>query len=231
MERCPTCGTPRFSRAEKLAVVIALIAIFLGWKYLRLPGRGGAMSPEVAVTETVTQTVPVSPRPAPATHLSVPVASERIRISKIGSDDANEEAPAEDQDSTAELEDLPEAHLPNEWKVSGGVFDLISMKPLAGCSITFTNQGGNRKYEIRTNASGHYKIRLPPLDEQGYEVVIAKAGYTRTFMDASAASLKTMSRAQRVDMAGNLLVTPQTAPQVRAYDEPVAADFYLAPQH
>lgn len=118
-----------------------------------------------------------------------------------------------------------------EWKLRGTVYDLTTLKPLAGCSIQFEDAATNRSIMTRTDSAGRYRTIVPPLSG-GYGVTIERNGYAPNYLDPGTEGVPEMSAGQRKDMARDLSSMLSAAPATveSAGEKPVVTDFYLAPR-
>lgn len=117
-----------------------------------------------------------------------------------------------------------------EWKLRGTVYDLVTLKPLPGCSITFVDNDTNDKITTTSNAKGAYRAIVPPLPERGYVVSITKSGYAKTYLEPGLQEPSQLDEAARRGMARDLassIAQPSTV--LPAGEAPLITDFYLAP--
>jgi hypothetical protein len=71
-----------------------------------------------------------------------------------------------------------------EWKLRGTIYDLTTLRPLAGCDMLFTDESTNRSIKTRTDSTGRYRTIVPPLEGgSGYSVSIEKGGYSSNYLD------------------------------------------------
>ena len=121
---------------------------------------------------------------------------------------------------------------PREWKLRGRVYDLATLKPLAGVSMEFVDESSNTRRRTRTDASGAYRTIVPALDGRGYTVKAEKAGYSPNYLDPATPGVRELTPADRralsKDLAATLSATPATVAAESA--EPLVTDFYLAPR-
>ena len=119
-----------------------------------------------------------------------------------------------------------------EWKFRGQVFDLVTLKPLSGCQLTFTDPETNQEIHTRTNSEGHYRAIVPPLGDRGYTVTAAKGGYSSNYLDPGTSGVAQMPAGERKDLAkglsATLTATPASLQAVSA--APLVTDFFLAPR-
>ena len=122
---------------------------------------------------------------------------------------------------------------PTEWKLRGTVYDLTTLKPLAGCSIVFKDEGSNRSIKTRTDSTGSYRAIVPPLSGgSGYSVSIDRSGYAPNYLNPGTEGVREMDSGQRWGMARDLAATLAAAPATvqSESEKPLVTDFYLAPR-
>ena len=120
---------------------------------------------------------------------------------------------------------------PTEWRLRGTVYDLTTLKPLAGCTIVFSDGETNRK--TTTDPAGRYRTTVPPLsDGKGYSVTIEKNSYSSNYLDPGTENVRGMGATERKGIARDLSTMLAAAPSTvaSASDEPLITDFYLAPR-
>jgi hypothetical protein len=120
-----------------------------------------------------------------------------------------------------------------EWKLRGTVYDLTTLKPLAGCAVVFTDVETNRSIQTRTDSAGGYRTIVPPLGEgAGYSVTIGKNGYAPNYLDPGTEGVRQMDAAQRKELARDLAATLTATPATveSASEKPLVTDFFLAPR-
>lgn len=119
-----------------------------------------------------------------------------------------------------------------EWKLRGHVYDLTTLKPLAGCRLEFVDEETNLRRETRSDSTGRYRIILPPLDGRGYVVSASKSGFAPNYLDPSTPGVRELDAADRGALAKSLATALSASPaSVQAEGAaPVVTDFYLAPR-
>jgi hypothetical protein len=128
---------------------------------------------------------------------------------------------------------LPPPKAPTEWKLRGAVYDLTTLKPLAGCTLLFTDSETNRSVKTRTDSAGRYRAVVRPLDGgKGYDVAVEKSGYAPNYLNPATESVREMAPGQRKELARDLSATLAAAPATisTASEKPLVTDFYLAPR-
>lgn len=126
----------------------------------------------------------------------------------------------------------PRAAAVKEWKLRGRVYDLATLKPVAGASVEFVDEASNARRQTRTDAAGTYRMIIPPLDGRGYAVKIGKRGYSSNYLDPATPGVRELTAADRRALAKDLSATLTATPATLAAEtaEPVVTDFYLAPR-
>jgi hypothetical protein len=126
----------------------------------------------------------------------------------------------------------PPPEVVREWKLRGTVYDLATLKPLPGVQLTFADEGTNRSIRTRSDASGRYRVIVPPLDGRGYAVTADKKGYSPNYLDPGTEGVQEKDEADRKslsrDLSSTLSATPFTVQSAGA--KPLVTDFYLAPR-
>ncbi|HEX4049005.1 MAG TPA: carboxypeptidase regulatory-like domain-containing protein [Elusimicrobiota bacterium] len=144
------------------------------------------------------------------------------RVDDNGSSDIPRDAPA--------APPPPPPKPVTEWRLRGAVYDLTTLKPLAGCALLFTNEGTDRTVKTRTDSSGRYRAIVPPVDG-GYSVSIEKIGYAPNYLDPATEGVRKLGAGRREELARNLSATFTAEPATVASEseKPLITDFYLAP--
>lgn len=183
----------------------------------------------------VVETSPVL-RGAPAAPVSSPPApsaqAEEAPAAKAEEAPAVEEEPPPSSVVSIVASEAPKRKAVKEWRLRGTVYDLQTLKPIAGCALHFVDERTNRRIETRSDSKGIYRLVAPPLLERGYLVSIAKGGYSPSYLDPGTEGVREMPEDRRREIVRDLssLLTVNPA-SVQAYDErPLVTDFYLAPR-
>ena len=122
---------------------------------------------------------------------------------------------------------------PREWRLRGSVYDLVTLKPLAGCAIQFTNEATNRSIMTRSDSAGRYRTIVPSLSGgSGYSVSIEKSGYAPNYLNPGTEGVREMAAGERKGMARDLATTTAVEPATvqSVSEKPFITDFYLAPR-
>ncbi len=118
-----------------------------------------------------------------------------------------------------------------EWKLRGHVYDLLTLRPVSGAQIVFTDNETNFKANSTSDSTGRYRIILPPLEGRGYLVAIKKQGYAKTYLNPGTEGVAEMDRAKRKELSRELESTIQEPASLQPFSsDPLITDFHLAPQ-
>lgn len=122
------------------------------------------------------------------------------------------------------------ARAPREWRLRGAVYDLVTLKPVAGARLVLTDNETNFRAETVTNAKGQYRTILPPLREHGYLVAISKPGYAKSYAGPESAGARDLDAGSRKELARQLgRAVEEPASLEPGGEEPLVTDFFLAP--
>lgn len=117
-----------------------------------------------------------------------------------------------------------------EWRMRGVVYDLITLKPVPGAHLIFTDNTTNSRAQILTDSKGRYRAVLPSLAGRGYLVSLSKAGYLKSYLNPGTegvADLPLERRRELVQELSSLIAEPyEVHPNS---DEPLVTDFHIAP--
>lgn len=125
------------------------------------------------------------------------------------------------------LEDEPEV---KEWRLRGTVFDLTTLAPLPRCLVVVTQASTGAKFETMTDASGRYRLLVPALQRDSYQVKLQAAGYSRSYLNPEVENVSRMSEAKRRELASELAATFLPPYELTGSAQPLITDFYLAPE-
>jgi hypothetical protein len=122
------------------------------------------------------------------------------------------------------------ARAPREWRLRGRVYDLVTLKPVAGALLTLLDGESNARAETTTSADGRYRTVLPPLREHGYVVSIKKAGYAQSYAGPESAGVYELDAGSRKELARQLARSVEAPASLEPGSEaPLITDFFLAP--
>lgn len=123
-----------------------------------------------------------------------------------------------------------QARTAREWRLRGAVYDLVTLKPVAGAKLILLDNEANTRAETVTNAQGRYKTVVPALNKNGYLVSIAKAGYAASYAGPESAGAGELDPGSRLELARQLARTVEAPTSLEpGSDEPYITDFFLAP--
>lgn len=117
-----------------------------------------------------------------------------------------------------------------EWKMRGVIYDLVTLKPVPGVHMIFTDNATNSRAQLVTDAQGRYRIILPPLPDRGYLVSLSKPGYAKTYLDPGTEGVSEKPLDERKQLAAELatLIKEPSSVQPNS-DSPLVTDFHMAP--
>ncbi|MDD5303662.1 MAG: carboxypeptidase-like regulatory domain-containing protein [Elusimicrobia bacterium] len=199
-------------------------------------------------TETVsTLAKTVAGAPAPKGGGVVPVDSKAIQglvleqttgvYDPTGGEGAGRPAAkrAEEDEGPGTISIMPEKgarpKVVSEWKMRGVIYDLITLKPVPGVHMIFTDNVTNSRAQIKTDAEGRYRVLLPTLPGRGYLVTLSKTGYEKSYLDPGTEGVAEMPLERRQEIAKELssLIAEPASLQPNS-DTPLVTDFHMAPK-
>lgn len=89
----------------------------------------------------------------------------------------------------------------DQWSVRGQAYDLLSLKPVKGVKLVFTNAATGKSYAAKTGADGRYAVKLPPGGEGGYGLEASHPAYRPSFLEETEPPYKRQSESRRVEAA------------------------------
>ncbi|MBI5246289.1 MAG: carboxypeptidase regulatory-like domain-containing protein [Elusimicrobia bacterium] len=130
---------------------------------------------------------------------------------------------------------MPEAaakeKIVREWKMRGHVYDLVTLRPVAGAKLIFTDNETNSQAFLVSDSAGLYRTILPPLRGHGYLVAISKAGYAKTYLNPGTEGVSEMPLERRKELVAELATTISEPASLEPNSEtPLVTDFHLAPK-
>ena len=125
----------------------------------------------------------------------------------------------------------PKDKIIREWKMRGEIFDLVTLLPVPGVHMIFTDNETNSRAQIKTDDQGRYKVILPPLKGRGYLITLSKPGYEKTYLDPGTEGVADMTVERRREIAKELssLIAEPSSLQPNS-DTPLVTDFHMAPK-
>lgn len=163
-----------------------------------------------------------SPTTPPTGRLTIPAAPL-----------ADEEPPAEAEAPVVSI--MPERKAPTkaavEWRMRGVIYDLITLKPVPGVHMIFTDNVTNSKAQIKTDSEGRYRVMLPSLPGRGYLVSLSNPGYEKAYLDPGTEGVQEMTLDRRTEIVKELssLIGEPASLQPNG-DTPLITDFHMAPK-
>lgn len=129
----------------------------------------------------------------------------------------------------AEKGDRPKAVF--EWKMRGVVYDLLTLQPVPGVHLIFTDNMTNSRAQIMTDPQGRYRAILPALAGRGYLVSLSKTGYLKSYLDPGTEGVADMTIERRAEIAKELssMIAEPASLQPNS-DTPLVTDFHIAPK-
>lgn len=118
-----------------------------------------------------------------------------------------------------------------EWKLRGLVLDLVTLKPVPGAKLTFSDQETSVRAVIQADGQGRYRTVLPPLSGRGYLVTIAKPGYHASYLNPGTEGVAEMPLDRRKELVKELssLIAEPASVEPNS-DAPLVTNFHLAPK-
>ena len=116
------------------------------------------------------------------------------------------------------------------WRLRGTVYDLVTLEPLRGVSMTFLDSQSDTRLKTVTDRQGRYRVTLPPLHMRGYSVKISRDGYASDYLNPGAQNVRGLPHEDRTRLSRELAQSVNGPYDVEAVGgEPLTTDFYLAP--
>lgn len=143
--------------------------------------------------------------------------------------------PDDDDDGPGAISIMPDDRLKDkvvkEWKMRGVICDLLTLKPVPGVHVIFTDNATNSRAQILTDANGRYRTILPALAGRGYHVTLSKAGYAKTYLDPGTEGVADMPLERRAELVKELssVIAEPSSLQPNS-DTPLVTDFHMAPK-
>ncbi len=120
-----------------------------------------------------------------------------------------------------------------EWRMRGTIYDLVTLKPVPGVHMIFTDNATNSRAQIKTDGAGRYKVILPPLTnpDRGYLVALSRSGYEKAYLNPGTEGVAEKPLEERTQLARELstLIAEPASLQPNS-EEPLITDFHMAPK-
>lgn len=85
------------------------------------------------------------------------------------------------------------------WRVRGRVYDLMTLKPVAGTRLAFRAVEGGKTYRTASGKDGAFALQVPKLDSGGYAVSVSHPVYGKVFLEEASPPFHEQSPARRRD--------------------------------
>lgn len=114
-----------------------------------------------------------------------------------------------------------------DWVFQGQVYDIITLQPVYGVSLTFKDPFGRLVGKASTGDNGHYRVRLPALETGGYAVTLSHPDYRAHFLEDVYPPVRTLPEDQRRALAG---ARPVDKPWLGSVRSSVRRDLVVTPK-
>jgi len=206
--------------AVVVGAVIILIDAVLTHHRQPSPAPTPAATPAIfqqAQRETIPVQVPVAlnpPAPAPVPPAPAPVPPVPLPV------------PVPPAPAPAPASVPPPVQ--NSWIFEGQAYDLISLKPIRGAQLFFTNIGGGEPTVGTTDNQGRFKMYLPPTPlGGGYKLTAKHPDYLDGYIDELSSPLKEEDLEHRRVLAASAVSNQRWAGSLLA---PTHRDFIMIPK-
>lgn len=205
---CPVCLRPR-SRAEMMKglqetrlpprrrwlKILAALLVVGGGAAAFVANRAPAPAPPPAPVAAPEPAPAPAPEPAPPPTLAPAhaPAPEAPPVPKI------EPTPKKKPKYRLVREEDDASQGRPYWRVSGEVYDLMSLKPIDGVKVVFQDKSTGEAVSAVTDKLGRYKLALPKIHEGGYDITVAKRGYSGAWLEEMTPAYKRQSRERRLE--------------------------------
>lgn len=164
-------------------------------------------------------------------HDGVDQDGKRPPSSSLPSGDSEAEEPGPGTVSIMPEKPAPRPKAVVEWKMRGTIYDLLTLKPVPGVHMIFTDNVTNSKAQIKTDEQGRYRVLLPSLQGRGYLVTLSKPGYEKSYLDPGTEGVADMPMDRREELVKELssLIAEPASLQPNG-GAPLITDFHMAPK-
>lgn len=192
---------------------------------------GGAPATAEQVAKTLAGSLPSSGAASAAPSTSAPApAPSSDRVTVMPADGPGDAGEGQGTISVVKDSGPSAVKAAREWRLRGAVYDLVTLKPVGGAKIVFTDNETNARAETVTSANGRYKTVLPPLVGHGYLVAITKPGYAASYAGPESAGVADLDAGSRKELARQLGRSVEAPASLEpGSDAPYVTDFFLAP--
>lgn len=116
------------------------------------------------------------------------------------------------------------AAVSDHWAVSGEVYDLKTLAPVAALRVTFTSEDLSPPVRATTGRDGRYAARLPKKSAP-YDIAVTKSGTPVEFVEEDSLPYKDQSAKRRLEALSSLRGTPVIHVPISPPVEDDAAEF------
>lgn len=118
-----------------------------------------------------------------------------------------------------------------DWTLEGHLYDLVTLKPLAGATIQFVDVDQGKEFESGTQKDGFYRSLVPHKQVRGYVMIVNDERYHRAYHSSLfKPDPKSMSPAARRTFAVTLMKGVHVPANVIAEGSRlIKTDYYLIP--
>jgi hypothetical protein len=102
---------------------------------------------------------------------------------------------------------------PTQWRVSGSIFDILSLKPVEDAEISFINASSGERFRTTTGPDGSYRARLPATES--YTVNVRHPDYEAKFLADTSPSIRKLSEGSRLAAVRQWMRTMQSSEPLR----------------
>jgi len=85
------------------------------------------------------------------------------------------------------------------WVVQGKVYDIITLKPVGGVRIVFSDVGTGKEIVTESQGSGRYETELPKVSSGGYRLSVRHPRYSGVYTEEGYTPYHKQSLARRQD--------------------------------
>ncbi|MDX6770147.1 MAG: carboxypeptidase regulatory-like domain-containing protein [Elusimicrobiota bacterium] len=189
----------------------------------------GAEGPAPGGTVDLVAQLDGRPQPGGSAGAAKTAGAERVAV--MPADDATDAGEGSGTISIQKEAPGKAARAVSEWRLRGRVYDLVTLKPIAGARLVLLDNQTNARAETLTGADGRYKTVLPPLEGRGYVVTISKPGYAQSYAGPESAGVADLDAGSRKELARQLGRSVEAPASLEpGGSEPLVTDFFLAPR-
>ncbi|MFA6028230.1 MAG: carboxypeptidase-like regulatory domain-containing protein [Elusimicrobiota bacterium] len=199
--RCEVCMRER-TRQEMIAGLRVSDKPKTNWKFLLWLAVAAAIAPFAFKSFRFVES-PFAARPAKAPERAAASVPAPAAPPSVPEDARSLPGP----ERTTPLSSLPgdgektRPPLPARWTIHGEAYDLLTLAPVAGLTLSLENPETGKVFTTRTDARGVYSLTVPGLADAGYRVSVSGTRYRNGYLEDAGLSYKDRSRAHREEAA------------------------------